>query len=534
LGKIKLGISACLLGENVRYDGGHQHDRFLTDTMGKYVQFVPVCPEVECGLGVPREAMCLAGDPASPRLVTKKTGRDFTDQMIRWTRKRVRELEKENLCGFIFKSRSPSCGMSIANVDHQKSVGIFARVFLEHFPLLPAEEEGRLHDPLPGKNVIERILALPRWKEKRPSGERARGSIARRLLTWYDREKRNLPWRKTHHPYRIWVSEIMLQQTQVDTVIPYYRRFLKAFPTVKALSGASLEEVLKVWENLGYYSRARNLHAAARAIVERFNGTFPRKREEILSLPGIGPYTSAAILSMAFGVSVPAVDGNVRRVIARLFALQDAPDRPGMQKKIETLAAALLPPHRAGDFNQALMDLGAMICLPKAPRCDRCPVQDLCLAKAKGLQDRLPLRALRRPLPRRDMTAAVIMKGKRFLMVRRPGKGLLGGLWKFPGGMREEGESLDASLKRIVRMETGFSVQTGKKLAKVDHAYSHFRVTLHASRCSILSGARRGSGNAESRWIRASEMDDLAFSKVDRELIRLIPANVSRDKNVVS
>jgi uncharacterized protein YbgA (DUF1722 family)/uncharacterized protein YbbK (DUF523 family) len=181
--KIKLGISACLLGENVRYDGGHKHDRFLTDTLGKYVQYVPVCPEVECGLGVPRESMRLKGDPASPRLVTNKTGRDFTEQMIRWARNRVRELETENLCGFIFKSDSPSSGMERVKVygekgmAEKKGVGIFARVFMEHFPLLPVEEEGRLHDPLLRENFIERIFALQRWQESRKAGESRQGLV---------------------------------------------------------------------------------------------------------------------------------------------------------------------------------------------------------------------------------------------------------------------------------------------------------------------------------------------------------------------
>jgi len=559
--KIKLGISACLLGENVRYDGGHRHDRLLTDTLGKYVQYVPVCPEVECGLGVPREPMRLVGDPESPRLVTNKTGRDFTEQMIRWARKRVRELEKENLCGFIFKSDSPSSGMERVKVygekgtAEKKGVGLFARVLMEHFPLLPVEEEGRLHDPLLRENFIERIFALQKWQDNIKTGRsrsglvdfhtrhkllllahsekhtRAMGKlIARRLLKWYNREKRNLPWRKTRNPYRIWVSEIMLQQTQVDTVIPYYRRFLQAFPTVKALAGAPLDDILKAWENLGYYSRARNLRAAARVIVERFNGKFPRTREEILSLPGIGPYTAGAILSIAFGEPVAAVDGNVRRVIARLFALKDTLDLPDTQKKIETLAAALLPRDRAGDYNQALMDLGAMICIPKGPRCDSCPAQDLCLAKAKGLQDLLPRRASRKPVPLKDMTAAVIMKGKRFLIVQRPRKGLLGGLWKFPGGLREKGETLESSLIRSAREDAGIDIGIDGKLAVVNHAYSHFRVALHAFRCRLSGGRPRAAGCADWRWIGISELPSFAFSKADRELIRLVFAHDSQAK----
>jgi A/G-specific adenine glycosylase len=302
---------------------------------------------------------------------------------------------------------------------------------------------------------------------------------------------------------------------------------------VKALAGASLDDVLKVWENLGYYSRARNLHTAARMIVDRFNGKFPRKREELLSLPGIGPYTAGAILSIAFGEPVAAVDGNVRRVIARLSALKESIDRPVIQKKIETLAGDLLPADRAGDFNQALMDLGATVCVPKGPACSRCPVRDLCSAKQNNLQDDLPRTAMRKPIPHRDMAAAIMKRGRRFLLVRRPGDGLLGGLWKFPGGLRDEGESVDACLKRSVREETGFSVRTGKTLGKVDHAYSHFRVTLHAFRCIILNGSTHKPGSAESRWIATADIPDLAFSKADRNLIKLVLAGEYRDKNMV-
>jgi A/G-specific adenine glycosylase len=357
--------------------------------------------------------------------------------------------------------------------------------------------------------------------------------ITQRLLRWYDEEKRNLPWRKTRNPYRIWVSEIMLQQTQVDTVIPYYRRFLKAFPTVKALAGASLDDVLKMWENLGYYSRARNLHAAACVIVERFGGKFPATFGEILSLPGIGPYTAGAILSIAYGEPVAAVDGNVRRVIARLFALKDSLDGPRVQKRIERLAGGLLPEGRAGDFNQALMDLGATICIPKGPRCDHCPVNILCRAKAKGIQDSIPRAAKRKPLPHKDMTAAVINRGKNILVVRRPGKGLLGGLWKFPGGLREKEETLNTGLRRDVREETGFSVRTGEALAKVDHAYTHFRVTLHAFRCTIRKEMPRRPGSTETRWIGVAELRTLAFSKADRELIKLVFAGERKAKKMV-
>ena len=220
--------------------------------------------------------------------------------------------------------------------------------------------------------------------------DKIKNLLDRQLLAWYKRNQRSLPWRKTSDPYRIWISEIMLQQTQVDTVIPYYHRFLKAFPTVSSLARAPLQDVLKVWENLGYYSRARNIHAAARMIVEKFGGQIPDNLEEIKTLPGIGHYTAGAILSIAYGQALPAVDGNVRRILCRLFAIRKPVDDAREQKQLQKLAASLIPAKHPGDFNQALMDLGATICKAKNPDCSRCPVACLCQARLTDLQNVLP------------------------------------------------------------------------------------------------------------------------------------------------
>lgn len=366
------------------------------------------------------------------------------------------------------------------------------------------------------------------------SDRRKKTSIARRILAWYAREKRNLPWRKTRDPYRVWVSEVMLQQTRVETVIPYYRRFLKDFPTVKALAKAPLDDVLKVWENLGYYSRARHLHEAAVQIVERFGGVFPSSREAILSLPGIGPYTAGAVLSIAFGKPSTAVDGNVRRVLSRLFALKEPVNVPSGLKQTGRLAEEILPAGRAGDFNQALMDLGATICRPAKPGCGQCPVRTLCLAFEQGRQEMLPTRSKARPIPHRDMTAAVVKQGQAFLLVQRKGGGLLGGLWKFPGGLRKEGETLEDCLTRTVRGETGLDVRcTGGAIAAVDHAYSHFRVTLHAFPCRIRNGPPKTVDCAGWRWASADDLASLAFSKADREILRAVaagPRNARSDR----
>jgi A/G-specific adenine glycosylase len=343
-----------------------------------------------------------------------------------------------------------------------------------------------------------------------------------RLLDWYAREKRNLPWRRTRDPYRIWVSEIMLQQTQVETVIPFYRRFMKAFPTIRDLANSSSADVLKIWENMGYYARARNLRAAARDVVARFDGKFPVTREAILSLPGIGPYTAGAIMSIAFGKPETAVDGNVCRVFSRLFAIEEPVDKPSARKLIKDIAQDLLPAGKAGDFNQALMDLGATLCIPKGPSCGRCPVADLCMARSKGLQNMLPAKSKKRTQPHKEAAAAVIRRGGKLLVVQRPEKGLLGGLWKLPGGFRVDGEGLHPGLARHVREEVGIEIGIGEEVASVDHVYTHFRVTIHAFRCHPLNGARPARNRAGWRWMDEEEISRAAFSKADRKILSTV------------
>ncbi len=354
--------------------------------------------------------------------------------------------------------------------------------------------------------------------------ERQKSSeIVRRLLTWYERHQRDLPWRRTDDPYSIWIAEVMLQQTQVDTVIPYYEHFLERFPTIQTLAEASLDEVLKIWEGMGYYARARNLHAAAKAVVEQFGGHIPDTWDELLSLPGIGPYTAGAILSIAFGQPVPAVDGNTRRVLSRLFAIESPVDHPPTQRQVRELAGELVPAGDPGRFNQALMDLGANICTPQKPACRLCPVSDFCEAFKQGLHEMLPVTRKRGPIPHYDVTAAVIWDGDgRLLIAQRPPDGLLGGLWEFPGGKQEPGESLEACLRREIREELGIEISVGERIVSVDHAYTHFRITLHAFHCTHEAGEPRALGCAGWRWVRPDELDQFAFPKVDREVIRML------------
>ena len=350
--------------------------------------------------------------------------------------------------------------------------------------------------------------------------DKIKSPLDRQLLAWYRRNQRCLPWRKTNDPYRIWISEIMLQQTQVDTVIPYYHRFLKAFPTVSSLARAPLQKVLKVWENLGYYSRARNMHAAARMIVEKFDGRIPDNLEVIQTLPGIGHYTAGAILSIAYGQAIPAVDGNVRRILCRLFAIRKVVDDTQTQNQLQKLAASLIPVKHPGDFNQALMDLGATICKAKNPDCSRCPVACHCQARLHNLQNVLPITRKAPAIPHRQAAAAVIRNSKGMLLVvQRPTSGLLASLWKLPGGFIESDEDLKKSLRHSVKEELGISIRPGKHLASVNHTYTHFRITLQAYECRLLKGTPKPLGCQNWRWASLTDLKKLPLSKIDRMIV---------------
>ncbi|HUN54103.1 MAG TPA: A/G-specific adenine glycosylase [Smithella sp.] len=353
--------------------------------------------------------------------------------------------------------------------------------------------------------------------------DKMKSLLGRQLLAWYRRNQRSLPWRDTSDPYRIWISEIMLQQTQVDTVIPYYQRFLKDFPTVSSLARARLQEVLKAWENLGYYSRARNIHAAARMIVEKFDGRIPDNLEDIKSLPGIGQYTAGAILSIAYGQAHPAVDGNVRRILWRLYAVRKPVDDTREQRRLQKLAASLIPVKYPGDFNQALMDLGAMICKAKKPECSRCPITRHCVARQSDLQNVLPITGKTAAIPHRFATAAVIRNSKgKMLVVQRPASGLLASLWKLPGGFIEDAKNLEKGLKCCVKEELDIFIRPIKLLASANHTYTHFRITLQAYECVFLKGIPRPIECQDCRWVSPGNLKKLPMSKIDRTILAAI------------
>jgi A/G-specific adenine glycosylase len=360
-----------------------------------------------------------------------------------------------------------------------------------------------------------------------------RDALAGRLLAWFARSARDLPWRYERTPYRVWVAEVMLQQTQVETVVPYYGRFLARFPTVRVLAQAPLEEVLKVWEGLGYYARARNLHAAARQVVTGRNGQLPDTFEGLLALPGVGRYIAGAVASIAFGRDVVAVDGNVRRVLSRVFAIREDVTRAAAQRRLETLATGLLPQGQAGAFNEALMELGATVCTPRGPCCDRCPLRDMCRAYARGEQEALPVRCPRKRVPHYDVAAAVTIRADgRVLVAQRHASDMLGGLWEFPGGKREPGETLSQCLAREMREELGVAIQVldgSSPLVVIEHAYTHFRITLHAFRCRLVAGNPRCLDCAAFRWVDVAELEMLPMSVVDRKVAQtLLPSITGR------
>lgn len=315
----------------------------------------------------------------------------------------------------------------------------------------------------------------------------------------------------------MWVAEVMLVQTRVDTVIPYYERFLARFPDVRSLAKADLDDVLKAWEGLGYYARARNLHRAAARVVQEHDGRLPETAGGLRQLPGLGPYTAAAIASIAFGEAVPAVDGNVRRVISRLHDRADP-----TQDEVADLARPWVEGDRPGDVNQALMDLGATVCVPRAPLCPECPLEEFCLARANGTAAERPAPRKSRPRPHYEIAVGVIWRDGRILIAKRPPEGLLGGLWEFPGGKREPGEELEATLVREVREELGLEVEPGSKIAVVDHAYTHFEITLHAFHCRHRAGRPEPRAAEDVAWVRPDELETYAFPAANRRIIEAL------------
>ncbi len=346
-----------------------------------------------------------------------------------------------------------------------------------------------------------------------------------RLLSWYQKNKRDLPWRHTENPYYIWISEIMLQQTQVKTVIPYYEAFIKKFPTVHSLAESDLNSLLKLWEGLGYYSRARNLHKASKIVVNEFKGVIPKNQKDFKSLPGVGPYTTAAVLSIAFHKPLSVVDGNVKRVLARLFMINDPVNKPSAHQPFDKAAADLLNISQPNQHNQGMMELGALICTPVSPLCDTCPVSDFCMSFESKAIDHYPKRQKTKAKPIYKIAVGVVRKGELLLITRRKSEGLLGGLWEFPGGKIEKGETAEQACLREIKEEVGLTVKTGSFVKQVKHEYSHFKIAMDVFICDYISGTVKLDGPVDHRWIVLKEIDNFPFPKANH---KFIPALISK------
>ncbi len=361
-----------------------------------------------------------------------------------------------------------------------------------------------------------------------------REAFRRALLAHFDANRRALPWRNGRTPYRVMVSEFMLQQTRVETVVPYYERWMRRFPDWDALAGAEVDDVILEWKGLGYYSRARNLHRAARMVCERYGGSLPGDPGALRELPGVGEYTAGAVASIAFGRAVPAVDGNVRRVLARLLDRAD-PSPARLRRE----AARLVDPDRPGDFNEAMMELGATVCTPRAPRCAGCPVARWCRARMAGTVGERPGRAGRRRGVRREEYAVAVMvdEAGRTALVRRPPEGLLAGMWEFPAArVGEGGAGVRAAALRVAREHLGAPGSAAQSLPTVHHAFTHLRAAYrpviirvatparrdhrqsHGGACPAHDGARR----TPAAWVHHADLDDWALPVAQQKIAALL------------
>jgi len=346
--------------------------------------------------------------------------------------------------------------------------------------------------------------------------------LRKQLMKWYRANHRDLPWRRSNTPYDIWVSEVMLQQTQVKTVLNYYRRFLTKFPNIKRLAAADLQAVLKVWEGMGYYARARNLHRAAKVVVQDHRGRIPDKWEAFNNLPGVGDYIAAAVLSIAFNQPHAVVEGNVKRVLARLHKIHAPVNQTSSYRQFKKAAGKLLDSRQPGIFNQAMMELGALICKPRNPLCNACPLNHLCRAYKTRQVANYPKRQKLKPTPQYRIAVGVVFKNDRVLITRRKTEGLLGGLWEFPGGKIKDGESPQAACIREIKEEVNLSVHIDRHLTKVEHAYTHFKIVMEVFCCNFESGRVYLRGPVAFRWIRLNEYKNYPFPKANHKFIPLL------------
>jgi len=351
-------------------------------------------------------------------------------------------------------------------------------------------------------------------------------AFQQKLIEWFEKNQRPLPWRRHYEPYAVWVSEIMLQQTQMDTVLPYYERWMKTFPDVKALAASDTKKVLKLWEGLGYYSRARNLHAGAKLIVEKFGGTMPRDFQTLLSIKGIGRYTAGAISSIAFNQPDPIVDGNVFRVLARLFALTGSIDIQKNREKFWRLQESLIPPGQARDFNQGLMEFGALVCTPQNPACPVCPLQAFCWAYKKGDPEAYPVRSPRKKTVQVEAAALALKKDGKYLLRLRPVGSIMGGLWEFPEWKLARDKKITAHEKsrltvKLAKKEFGTNGLAIKPVGKIRRNYTHHLETLDVFTAE-LSGTVQPKTRWKHVWASSRDFAKYPFSSAHAKIAKLL------------
>lgn len=349
----------------------------------------------------------------------------------------------------------------------------------------------------------------------------------RLLMKWYERSQRNLPWRDTSNPYYIWISEVMLQQTQVNTVIPYYQKFVHQYPTLKDFSAAPLQKVLKSWEGLGYYSRARNFHKAAKQVMRLYDGHIPVTPAQFRKLPGVGDYITAAVQSIAFQRPLAVVDGNVKRVLSRIFRINSPVNSSISNKAFKNKADDLLLTSDPGSFNQAMMELGAIICRPSQPRCKECPVKSFCQSFQKNDTHKYPRKTTLKQTPIHHISTAVVRKNSRLLITKRNPNGLLGGLWEFPGGKVLQNEDSVKACVREVKEEVNLRINVDKHLTQVKHAYSHFKINMDVYLCTYISGKIKLNGPVDYKWIYPSQINNYPLPKANHKFLSKLYSELS-------
>ena len=346
----------------------------------------------------------------------------------------------------------------------------------------------------------------------------ANKNFTQKVISWYIKNKRPLPFRASKDPYKIWLSEIMLQQTQVKTVLPYYERWIKKFPTLKTVSLSKLDSLLKIWEGLGYYRRCINFYNASKIVIDNYNGKIPDKKKDFLNLPGVGEYTASAVLSIAFSKPFPVLDGNVKRVMSRIMGIKNLSNY-NLRKINKSLEQSICK-SKPGDFNQGLMEIGALICRPINPKCDECPLNENCYALGTGHPDNFPVKNVRKSRPQYDVVVAIIWRDSKFYIQKREIDKMLGGLWEFPGGIVKKGEDPKITLKHKVFKKCGIDLNIHKKVGIVYHAFSHFTIRLSGYFCSEKNTPIKES--ATRKWIYKKNIKDYTFPKANHKLFSQI------------